>query len=90
MTHRFHPLRGRALRIHDRVTVLNVPLVRHRVEGPAGPVFVSVPVSWTSLRHIDDFERVSSGRSLLRPDDLEALRELVDCLLDAAGDRNQK
>ena len=78
------------LRIHERVTVLGVAMVRHCAEGPSGPVFLGVPVSWTSLRRVDDFERLSSGRSLLRADDLAALRDLVDCLLDAAGNRDQE
>ena len=31
---------------------------------------------------VDDFERLSAGRSLFRPDDLDALRAQVDVLLD--------
>ena len=73
-------MRGRPLRIHDRVTVNRVAMVRHFVDGPAGPVLVSVPVSWTSLRRVDDFERVASGRSMFRADNLAALREIVDSL----------
>ena len=65
-------------------------MVRHFVDGPAGPVLVSVPVSWTSLRCVDDFERVASGRSLFRADDLAALREIVDSLQRQAGRRDQK
>ena len=65
-------------------------MVRHFMVGPAGPVLVSVPVSWTSLRRIDDFERVASGRSLFRIDDLAALREMVDSLLEANRGSDQK
>ena len=42
----------------------------------------SLPVAWTSRRKTDDFERVSAGRSLFRPDDLERLRARVDVLID--------
>lgn len=65
-------------------------MVRHFMVGPAGPVLVSVPVSWTSLRRVDDFERVASGRSLFRSDDLAALREMVDSLLEASRGGDQK
>ena len=41
-----------------------------------------LPVAWTSRRKIDDFERISGGRSPFRPDDLERLRTRVDVLLD--------
>ena len=68
----------------------HVAMVRHFVDGPGGPVLVSVPVSWTSLRRIDDFERVASGRSMFRFDDLAALRELVDSHLGQAGKRDHK
>ena len=51
---------------------------------------VSVPVSWTSLGQVDDFERVASGRCLFRGDDLIVLRELVDSLLAPAVERDQK
>ena len=39
-----------------------------------------VPTAWTDRRLVDDFERVSAGRSLFRADDLEALRALIDAL----------
>ena len=65
-------------------------MVRHFEDGPGGPVLVSVPVSWTSLRHADDFERVASGRSLFRSDDLVSLREIVDSLLEASPGGDQK
>ena len=90
ITHPFHPLRGRRVRIHDHVTVWNVTMVRYVADGPACPVLISIPVSWTSLRRVDDFERVASGRSLFRADDLVALREMVDSLLAPVGARNHK
>ena len=65
-------------------------MVRHFVDGPAGPVLASVPVSWTSLRRVDDFERVASGRSLFRADDLAALREIVDSLRSQARECDQE
>ncbi|MCY4467380.1 MAG: hypothetical protein OXC08_01560 [Thiotrichales bacterium] len=67
-----------------------VAMVRHFVDGPGGPVLVSVPVSWTSLRRVDDFERVAAGGSMFRPDDLAALREIVDSLLEQGEKCNQK
>ena len=65
-------------------------MVRYVADGPACPVLISIPVSWTSLRRVDDFERVASGRSLFRADDLVALREMVDSLLAPVGARNHK
>ena len=65
-------------------------IVRYFVDRPAGAVLASIPISWTSLRRVDDFERVASGRSLLRSDDLIELREVVDSMLAPAIGRNQK
>ena len=48
------------------------------------------PVAWTNYRTIDDFERVSAGRSLFRVDDLQELRDVVDVLLEADAGRIQK
>ena len=90
ITHPFHPLRGRALRIYDRVGGCKRAIVRYFADSPAGATLVSAPVSWTSLRQVDDFERVASGRSLFRADDLIVLREVVDSLLVPAVERDQK
>ena len=51
---------------------------------------VSIPISWTNLRVVDDFERISSGRSYFRADDLLELRELVDSRSDSGRRRDQK
>ena len=51
---------------------------------------VSIPISWTNLRVVDDFERISSGRSYFRADDLAELRELVDSRSDSGRRRDQK
>ena len=81
VTHPFHPWRARVFRVHSEVTVGRVPLVRCVVD----PETVrSLPRAWTDRRAVDDFERVSAGRSLFRADDLVALRALVDTLI---GDR---
>ena len=90
ITHPFHPLRGRTVRIYDRVGGCKRAIVRYFADGPAGATLASIPVSWTSLRRVDDFERVAAGRSLLRSDDLVELRELVDSLLAPAVERDQK
>ena len=90
ITHPFHPHRGRGLRLHDGVGGCERSIVRYFADGTAGAILFSVPVSWTSLRRVDDFERASSGRSLLRADDLVALREVVDALLPAPAKRDQK
>ena len=68
----------------------NVAMVRYVADGPVHSVLVSIPVSWTSLRRVDDFERVASGRSVLRADDLVALREVVDSLRAPTEGRDQK
>ena len=65
-------------------------IVRYFVDRPDGAVLASIPVSWTSLRRVDDFERVASGRCLFRGDDLLVLRELVDAILAPSGERDQK
>ena len=90
ITHPFHPLRGRAVRIYDRVGGCKRAIVRYFADGPTSATLVSAPVSWTSLRRVDDFERVASGRSLFRAEDLVALREVVDSLLAPAVERDQK
>jgi len=91
VTHPFHPLKGRSFVFHSRRTSGGVPLVHYLADDGT---LASMPVSWTDLRGIDDFERVSSGRSLFRADDLVALRVLVDSWLDlrpdSRGDRNHK
>ena len=61
------------------VTAAGVALVRCIVDEER---VRSLPVAWTDRRMVDDFERLSAGRSLFRPDDLEALRAQVDVLLD--------
>ena len=90
ITHPFHPLSGRAVRIYDRVGGSRRAAVRYFAGSPTDATLVSVPVSWTSLRQVDDFERVASGRCLFRGDDLIVLRELVDALLVPSGERDQK
>ena len=64
-----------------------MPVVRYVADGLA---LVSIPMSWTSLRSVDDFEHASSGRCFFRVDDLVALRELVDSLLGVDGRCDQK
>ena len=64
--------------------------LRYFVDRPDGAILATIPISWTSLRQADDFERVASGRCLFRGDDLIVLRELVDTLLAPAGERDQK
>ena len=90
ITHPFHPLRGRTVQIYDRVGGSKRAIVRYFAGGPTDATLVSVPVSWTSLGQVDDFERVASGRCLFRGDDLIVLRELVDALLAPAAERDQK
>ena len=65
-------------------------IVRYFADTPTGVNLVSVPVSWTSLREVDDFERVASGRCLFRVEDLIVLRELVDALVALTRERDQK
>ena len=90
ITHPFHPLRGQAVRVYDRVGGYKRAIVRYFADAPPGATLVSAPVSWTSLRKVDDFERVAAGRCLFRGDDLIVLRELVDTLLAPPVERNQK
>ncbi|MYG65775.1 MAG: hypothetical protein F4206_03465 [Gammaproteobacteria bacterium] len=78
VTHPFHPWLGRTFPVQYCVTTGCVALVRCIVEEAQ---VRSLPITWTDQRRVDDFERVSAGRSLFRPDDLEALRAQVDELL---------
>ena len=77
VTHPFHPWRGRVLRVHSDLNVGCVPVVRCVVDAE---VLRCLPRAWTDRRVVDDFERVSAGRSLFRADDLAALRALIDTL----------
>ena len=78
MTHPFHPWSGRAFPVQRSVTTGSVALVRCMVDEER---VRSLPVAWTDRRTVDDFERLSAGRSLFRPDDLDALRAQVEVLL---------
>ena len=51
---------------------------------------LSLPIAWTSYRREDPFERASAGRCLLRADDLDALRALVDTLLERSEKHGHK
>ena len=79
MTHPHHPWSGRAFPLQRGVTTGGVALVRCIVDEER---VRSLPVAWTDRRKVDDFERMSAGRSLFRADDLDALRAQVDVLLD--------
>ena len=78
MTHPFHPWSGRAFPVQRSVTTGSVALVRCMVDEER---VRSLPVAWTDRRTVDDFERLSAGRSLFRPDDPDALGAQVDVLL---------
>ena len=78
VTHPFHPWRGRRFRRQYCVTTGNVQLIRCIVDEYT---LRCLPRAWTNLREVDDFERVSAGRAFFRPDDLVALRSLLDVLL---------
>jgi len=47
----------------------------------------SLPASWTDVEALDAFVAVSAGRSLFRPEDLLALRDLLDGLRPARRPR---
>ena len=83
MTHPYHPLHDHEFEIHNLVTTGGVPLVCYITDAAT---LASIPVSWTSLRSVDDFERVSGGRSLWRIDDLVALRGIIDAHLESSTD----
>jgi len=79
VTHPFHPWSGCTFPVQSCVTTGCVALVRCIVDETQ---IRSLPVAWTDQRVVDDFEKVSAGRSLFRPDDLEALRAQIDALPD--------
>ncbi len=80
VTHPFHPLRGRVLSVASGVAHSAKPMMHCYADADT---LCSIPVAWTSRRQIqiDDFERISAGRALFRPDDLKRLRARVDALL---------
>ena len=77
VTHPFHPWRGRTLCVHYHKKGGQEPKVRCVVDADR---LRDIPVAWTNLREVDDFERASAGRAWFRPDDLAELRVLVDVL----------
>ena len=79
MTHPLHAWLGRVLRVHSDLNVGFVPVVRCQVDAET---LRCLPTAWTDRRLVDDFERLSAGRSLFRADDLATLRALVDALDD--------
>ena len=79
ITHPFHPWRGRKLQVVQVINKGTATLLRCQVDRHTIRCF---PQAWTSARAVDNFERVSAGRALFRPDDLSALRVMVDVLLD--------
>jgi len=82
ITHPFHPWLGRVLRVHSDLNVGFVPVVRCQVDAET---LRCISRAWTDRRPVDDFERVSAGRSLFRADDLAALRALIDVLVAILG-----
>ena len=87
VTHPYHPLRGQSFPFYSCVTTGGVRLVRCVRDDQT---LLSLPVAWTNYRREDSFERASAGRSLLRADELGALRALVDTLLERAGEDDHK
>ena len=78
VTHPLHPWYGRKFRIQRRLSTRGVPLARCIVDQST---LCSLPIAWTNLRVIDEFEAASSGQVYFRMDDLIVLRSLVDRLL---------
>lgn len=87
VTHPHHPLHGQTFPFYSRVTTGGVRLVRCVRDDQT---LLSLPIAWTSYRHQDPFEEASAGRSLLRADDLGALRALVDTLLERSDGHGHK
>ena len=87
VTHPYHPLHGQAFPFYSCVTTGGVRLVRCVRDDQT---LLSLPIAWTSYRHQDPFEEASAGRSLLRADDIGALRALVDTLLERSEKHGHK
>lgn len=79
ITHPFHPWVGQTFLAQRQLTTGCVRLVRCITGDESLRCF---PAAWTDQREVDEFERVSAGRCVFRVDDLEALRVLVDGLMD--------
>lgn len=87
VTHPYHPLHGQAFPFYSCVTTGGVRLVRCVRDDQT---LLSLPIAWTNYRRQDPFEEASAGRSLLRADDLGALRALVDRLLERSQKHGHK
>ena len=87
VTHPYHPLHGQSFPFYSCVTTGGVRLVRCVRDDKT---LLSLPIAWTSYRRQDPFEEASAGRSLLRADDLGALRALVDTLLERSEKHGHK
>ena len=74
MTHPFHPLRGRSLRVVARKWLWGEE--RITVELPDG-TYRSLPLGWTDGASADRYVSIGAGRSLFRVEDLMELARLV-------------
>jgi len=77
VTHRFHPLFGRALEFVKRRR--NWDADRVYVFDPDGEL-VSLPAEWTDAVAADPFVEIAAGRCPFRVEDLLKLVELVEQL----------
>ena len=74
VTHVFHPLYGRELRLIDQYLAWGEDRVCFRDDGEE---LRYVPTAWTSLAPPDPFVRMSAGRSHFRIEDLLRLATLI-------------
>ena len=74
ITHPFHPLRGRPLRVMGSKQICGEE--RITFQRPDG-AFCSVVVGWTDRAACDPYHAVGQGRSRFRVEDLLALAELA-------------
>ena len=88
ITHPYHPFQGQSFTLHRRVRIQRDEAVACCVTD--GRSLSNIPIAWTNLRVVDDFERLSSGRSYFRVDDLLELCELVKSLQETGDGRDQK
>ena len=74
VTHVFHPLYGRELRLIDQYLAWGEDRVCFRDDGGG---LRYLPTAWTSLAPPDPFVRTSAGRSHFRIEDLLRLATLI-------------
>ena len=83
ITHPFHPRRGRRYRLIRSGHCWGAERVVCDIGGNRQQSF---PLEWTDQAPPDPFQVIAAGRSAFRPDDLNALANLIEGISEDKGD----